>query len=68
VEVFDPASTRVTTELTSKRVSVITSLLGSTENTDLLLLLKSFPWEHVLLSKVLPSNGFGIFAYLAVAA
>jgi hypothetical protein len=56
------------TELTSKRVSVITTPLGPTENTALLLLLKSFPWERVLFAKALPINGSGIFAYLEVVA
>jgi hypothetical protein len=53
-------------ELTSKRVLVITSWLGPTENTALLVLLKSFLWDRGLFVKVLPHNGSGIFAYLAV--
>jgi hypothetical protein len=53
----------LTTELTSKRVSVITFRLGPAGNTALLLLLKSFPWERVLLARALSSNGSGIFAY-----
>jgi hypothetical protein len=46
----------------------MTSKLGPTENTALLLLLKSFPGERVSFVKALPSNSFGIFPYLAVAA
>jgi hypothetical protein len=64
---FDSASTQVS-ELTSKRTSVIKSRLGPTENTALLLLLKSFPWEYVLFAKALPSNGSCIFPYLEVVA
>jgi hypothetical protein len=56
------------TELTSKCVLVITSQLGPTENTALLLLLRLFLWECVLFVKVLLSNSFGIFAYLAAVA
>jgi hypothetical protein len=41
-------------ELTSKRVSLITSRLEPAENTALLLLLKSFPRERVLFVKALP--------------
>jgi hypothetical protein len=54
-------------ELISKRVPVLASRLGPTENTALLLL-KSFPWERVTFAKTLPGNGSGIFAYLAVFA
>jgi hypothetical protein len=38
-------------------VLLITSWHGPTENTVLLLLLKSFPWERVLFAKALPNNG-----------
>jgi hypothetical protein len=55
------------TELTSKRVSIITSRLGPTENADVLLLI-SCPWKRVSFVKALPSNDSGIFAYLAAVA
>jgi hypothetical protein len=54
-------------ELTTNRVLVITSRLGPTENAAHLLL-KSCLWERVLFMKALPSNNYGIFAYLAVVA
>jgi hypothetical protein len=56
------------TDLTSKRVTVIISLLGRTENISLLLLLKLFPWEGVSFVKALPTDGCAIVAYLAVIA
>jgi hypothetical protein len=56
----------LTTKLTSKRVSVITSELGPTENTTVPLLLKWFAWERVLFAKALPSNGSGRYDILMV--
>jgi hypothetical protein len=56
------------TVLTSKDVFVITTQLGRTDITTVLLLLQLFPWERVLFAKDLPRNDSGIFAYLAVVA